>query len=401
MLKDNDIIIISLASWGIDIGSNSKDIALEFAKNNRVLYVNRSPDRSSVLKGIAQSPLGKQIFAKKPKQEQKIQLIQPNLWNLTPTTILESINYLPPGKFYNYLNYRNHKKFSQEIRSALQSLGFEDVILINDNDFLRGYYLKELLQHNRYVYYLRDFLTFQPYFKKHGSQLETELMKKSDLVVANSRYLADYARQYQPHAYDIGQGCDLWAFKQPEYDKPFVLSKIAGSIVGYVGALDSNRLDIELISKIASSLTDWQIVLVGPEDQRFQQSGLHQMENVHFIGSIAPSEVPSYMYHFDVCINPQKLNDLTLGNYPRKIDEYLALGKPVVSLRTNTMEMFEEYVYLAQDHESFVSQISLALSQNDPEQVDTRKEFAYSHTWEASVGKLAKALSHDNSKNYA
>ena len=50
----------------------------------------------------------------------------------------------------------------------------------------------------------------------------------------------------------------------------------------------------------------------------------------------------------DVCINPQKVNPITDGNYPLKIDEYLAMGKPVVATRTHTMEdVFASHTHLA------------------------------------------------------
>ena len=58
------------------------------------------------------------------------------------------------------------------------------------------------------------------------------------------------------------------------------------------------------------------------------------MDNVHFLGAKKTDELASYMEHFDVCINPQVVNDLTIGNYPRKIDEYLAMGKAVVATDT-------------------------------------------------------------------
>jgi hypothetical protein len=37
----------------------------------------------------------------------------------------------------------------------------------------------------------------------------------------------------------------------------------------------------------------------------------------------------------------QLSNNLTIGNYPRKIDEYLAMGKPIVATSTKTMQMFK------------------------------------------------------------
>ncbi len=63
-----------------------------------------------------------------------------------------------------------------------------------------------------------------------------------------------------------------------------------------------------------------------------------------FISSDAkkPEQTAAYIHHFTICINPQLVNPLTIGNYPRKIDEYLASGKPVVATATQAMEMFRE-----------------------------------------------------------
>ena len=229
MLKEKDIVIISLASWSIDIGSNSKDIALELAKKNRVLYVDRALDRITVFKKTFQLPIRKRKGLNITTSKSKIQLIQTNLWNLAPNIVLESINYLPPGKLYDYLNFLNHKRFALEIKSALLQLGFENVIIFNDNDFFRGYYLKKLLQPSYYIYYLRDFLTSKSYFKKHGIRLETSLIKKSDLVVTNSQYLADYASQHNPNTFNIGQGVNLLAFNKPFFT---ICATVSASVPG-------------------------------------------------------------------------------------------------------------------------------------------------------------------------
>ena len=36
MIKGQDIIVMGIQAWDIEIGSNCKNIALEMAKNNRV-----------------------------------------------------------------------------------------------------------------------------------------------------------------------------------------------------------------------------------------------------------------------------------------------------------------------------------------------------------------------------
>ena len=101
-------------------------------------------------------------------------------------------------------------------------------------------------------------------------------------------------------------------------------------------------------------------------------------------------QLPHFVRSFDVCINPQLVNLLTIGNYPLKVDEYLAMGKPVVATRTKTMEMFEDYTYLADKPADYPSLIEKALGENNEELQKRRINFAAMHTWENSVGELSK-----------
>jgi glycosyltransferase involved in cell wall biosynthesis len=59
-----------------------------------------------------------------------------------------------------------------------------------------------------------------------------------------------------------------------------------------------------------------------------------------FLGAQDVNRLPEYI-KADVCINPQLLNETTKGNYPRKIDEYLAMGKPVVATKTIAMDILK------------------------------------------------------------
>jgi glycosyltransferase involved in cell wall biosynthesis len=135
------------------------------------------------------------------------------------------------------------------------------------------------------------------------------------------------------------------------------------------------------------------VVLVGPEDNEFMASSLHQMSNVYFLGSKDPSTLPAYINAFDVCINPQIVNQVTIGNYPRKIDEYLAVGKPVVATKTEAMSIFKDHCYLAETKDDYVQMIGEGLQNNSPELKAERRNFASAHTWENSVFEIDKAIS--------
>ncbi|MDN5211672.1 glycosyltransferase [Fulvivirgaceae bacterium BMA12] len=391
-MKGKNIVIVGQQPWDIDIGSNAKNIAMEFARDNKVLYVNAPLDRITILKKRHDPKVKKRIEILRGKK-QHLEKIDDNLWNLYPRMVAESANWIRIHWIFKAFNWWNNKKFAKEIKLAMREIGFDKFILFNDSLMFRGFYLKELLHPEKYIYYTRDYLIIQPYFKRHGEKLEGQLMSKSDLVVANSTYLKDYAGKFNRDSFYVGQGCEVSGFDDTKITNvPADIARIKRPVIGYVGYLTAMRLDLQLIAYMASARPDWSIALVGPEDEAFQKSQLHALPNVHFLGAKETTGLPDYVQQFDVCINPQIVNMLTIGNYPRKIDEYLAMGKPVVASKTKAMEVFAEYVYLSDTHDEFVEMIERALAENTNDKYEARKKFANSHTWENSVDEIYKAI---------
>jgi len=154
----------------------------------------------------------------------------------------------------------------------------------------------------------------------------------------------------------------------------------------------SLRLDIKALEHITICRPHWSIVLVGPEDETFIASSLHQFKNVYFLGNKTSNELPSYLNQFDVAINPQVLSPVTIGNYPRKIDEYLAMGKPTVATKTEAMSVFADYTYLAENEEEFITFIEKALQEDNNQIRQKRKEFASEHTWENNALEIFRAI---------
>ncbi|MEZ7498476.1 glycosyltransferase [Flavobacterium sp. Arc3] len=392
MIKRKNIVIVGMQSWDVSIGSNCKNIATELAKNNKVIYVNVPLDRKKFLKWTFTDPNDLTRLSVLKGQSSGLIKLGDAFWSFYPKIVFESVNWLKNKKIFDFFNKLNTKRLASEIQRITEQLGFEEYILFNDSSMFRGVYLKELLSPELYIYYIRDNLITQDYFKKHGTRLEKETIKSADLVVSNSPYLRDYAKPFNSNSYYVGQGCDLELFKPNEVAEPTDLAKIKGVKIGYIGFLTEMRLNINLLVEIAKTKTDWQIILVGPEDDAFKNSELHQISNVHFLGSKSGDELPAYIKYFDVCMNPQVVNDLTIGNYPRKIDEYLAMGKPTVATQTPTMEIFKDYVYLGQTALDYINLIEKALKENSPEKQQQRINFAKGHTWENNVQEIYKAI---------
>lgn len=391
-MKNRDIIVVGQQAWDTEIGSNCKNIALEFAKDNRVLYINFPLDRISKFRGRQDPKIKKRLSVINGKENGLVQ-IDANLYNLYPNCLIESINWISSTTIFKLLNKINNKRLVKAISPILKQLEFKDFILFNDSDMFRSFYLIELLKPKLSIYYSRDNMIATDYYKRHGKLLEAELIAKSNLCVANSEYLKKYCQQFNANSFYVGQGCDFAIFDQPIIAEVSAeLQELKFPIIGYVGVLTVARLDIDLIYYIALNKPEWNIVLVGPEDVAFKDSKLHDLKNIHFLGAQPPEDLPKYINFFDICFNPQILNALTVGNYPRKIDEYLALGKPTIATRTETMDVFKEHVYLANTKEQYVEGIESLIKHNTKELEEARKKFALSHTWKNSVNAIYNAV---------
>ena len=391
-LKGRDIVIVGLQPWYFEIGSNCKNIAQEFSLFNRVLYVNTPINRKTFYTKEKTAGVQQHIEIIKGNGE-SLRKVKDNIWELNPVTVIESINWLPSTSAFKAVNRVNNKRFARDIQQAIEKLGFRDFILFNDNDFFNGYDLKSLLEPSVYLYYCRDYLRGFDYWKKHGDVLEPELIKKADAAITNSLYLKDYCAEFNANSFYVGQGCNLKLFDaDKKYVLPTEMTIISNPVVGYVGALTSQRLDISIIELIARSNPNWSVVLVGPEDEEFSESSLHQMANVHFTGRKPLEQLPSFINSFDVCINPQLINPVTIGNYPLKVDEYLAMGKPVVATATKTMELFRDHTYLAAQPADYPALIQQALNEDNELIRRKRIAFAHEHTWENCLEEMSKVV---------
>ena len=388
-----NFVFVSLQRINTDRDSTSTSLAKELAKKHKVLYVNSPLDRRTVLSADTDEYTKAHIASIKSKKDPLTQMHE-NLWVLNPNHIIESINWIPSTTIFSAVNWINNNRFAKDIKDALKRLEFDQFILINDKDIFRSFYLKEILKPRYYLYLDRDHTLGIDYWKKHGESLEPKLMRKADAVVCNSYDFTKKAKQNNSNSFYIGNGFDLEQYSSDEKrDIPDDLKDIPEPRIGYVGALLTLRLNLDMMIEMAKVKPHWSFVMVGPEDEDFKKSELHDLPNVYFLGKKHTQDVPAYIEHFNVCLNPQILNEITMGNFPLKVVEYLALGKPVVATATNTMnEIFSNHTFLAEDTDSYIKQIEKALVEDRPALQEERKEFAKSFSWEKVAGILLSCI---------
>lgn len=320
-MENRDFIVFGLQAWDYAIASTCRYTAIEISKKNRVLYVNPPLTRNLMMKEKHQPEVIKRIRINKGEDPDLIQF-SPTLYVLYPRMVSESINWIPVHRLFRFLNWLNDRKFASKIREATDRLGFKNFIILDDNSMLVGFHLKELLKPDLFIYLLRDAVTLVAYRKRHGTIMEPQIIAKSDLTVVNSESFHNFAKQFNSNSFLIGQGCDVSLYSDDLglLQIPNDIKDIPYPIIGYTGALTTIRLDMGILLHMARMKPAWNIVLVGPEDKAFQESELHGLPNVHFLGNKKPEQLPGYVKAFHVAINPQVVNPITDVNYPLKVD---------------------------------------------------------------------------------
>ena len=90
-----------------------------------------------------------------------------------------------------------------------------------------------------------------------------------------------------------------------------------------------------MVVNIAKKFKNFEIIIVGPIVTNIEK--LKKEKNIKFVSQVEHKYLQNYMINFDIGIIPYKINNFTDSVYPCKLNEYLALGLPVVA--TNLKEL--------------------------------------------------------------
>jgi uncharacterized SAM-binding protein YcdF (DUF218 family) len=97
------------------------------------------------------------------------------------------------------------------------------------------------------------------------------------------------------------------------------------------------------------------------------------------------ADVPRYIKGFDVGLVPYRVSDYTASVYPVKLNEYLAMGIPVVATDLAEIRRFNEeqgeVIAIATDAEDFAAAIERALRAPQDGEVDRRVDVARRNSW--------------------
>ena len=231
---------------------------------------------------------------------------------------------------------------------------------------------------------------------KQLMQREHALFKIADIVFAGGPSLYR-AKSKEHHAvYCFPSSVDVSHFsraRDPEIDHVEQRS-VCGPKLGFYGVIDE-RLDLQIISRLAAAHRRWQIMMVGPI-VKIDPTNLPRASNMHYFGQRSYDELPQFLAGWDVCLLPFALNQATQFISPTKTLEYMAAHKPIVSTPiTDVVQSCGHVLRVAAGADSFIRACEESLAESALERqrrVAAMDETVSSTSWDATASAMRELI---------
>ena len=399
MLTGRDIVLISSIDWN-DVWQVPQEIAQRLARaGNRVLFVENTGVRSPALGDLRRVKLRLRRWLGTRRTG--------GLRRPSEGVYLSSPLVLPPfGPAWR--RRINRHLLLPRIARAAGAAGMRDPVLWT---FLPTDSAHEIIRRlrtgrSKVVYYCAaDFTRLTPYAESL-ERSEREILELSDVVFATCAELERRCKTWNGNVHICPHGVDLTAFpagQAPEGtagvpqavdDYLRMLRSLPRPVIGFVGGLH-RFVDFALLDEMARARPGWTWVFVGPSDS--SALALARLANVRLFGQQPHADMVHYIRTFDVGIVPYLKNVHTRTVLPVKINEYLAVGKPVVSTDLEPVSEFNRThgVLATSDNRPapFLRAIEAALSgANDPDAAARRRAVASLYDWPVCVERMCALI---------
>jgi glycosyltransferase involved in cell wall biosynthesis len=186
---------------------------------------------------------------------------------------------------------------------------------------------------------------------------ERLLLANADVVFTGGHKLYEAKRRYHGNVHFFGCGVDVAHFAKARMQETALapdLVELPQPVYGYFGVIDE-RIDYDLIAKLAAESPNASVVMVGPV-VKVDPATLPHAPNIHWLGKREYEQLPSYVKGFTVCLMPFALNEATEYINPTKTLEYMAARKPIVSTAVpDVVHNFTPVVRIARSEAQFVA----------------------------------------------
>jgi glycosyltransferase involved in cell wall biosynthesis len=221
---------------------------------------------------------------------------------------------------------------------------------------------------------------------------ERSLLQAADTVFVTASELLKKPCLQSARPVLLPNGVDYELFaqaSQPGRIHPLIVN-LKKPIIGYVG-LTSYWMDFNLLAKLGRQWPG-QVVMIGPIQPQVQ-SQAKKVPGVVWAGFVPQPELVPYLRGMDVLIMPHKGNELRKSSNPLKICEYLATGKPFVTIDLPALDPARYLAHIARSHEQFLELVGQALRHDSAVAKAERQAFAMRYSWDRLFEDLMANLS--------
>lgn len=385
MLKNENIICISSIDWDF-IWQGHQEIMSTLARNgNRVLFIENTGIRTPGIKDISRI---KKRIRNWFRGIKGIRKERDNLYVFSPLVL--------PFPYSRIAKRINRRLVLPILEKWMKAMDFSDPIVWTFLPTPLSSDIVDNLIKKLVIYYCIDNFSVSSVSAKKIKNSEIKLLKKVDMVFVTSKGLYNYCSQYNNRIYNFPFAVNFKEFESVRLDNNSIVEElrdIQGPIIGYVGGVH-RWIDQELIRNLVQRCPDYSFVFVGP--LQTDTSLLSNFENIYLLGNRDHERLPLFIKKFDVCIIPYCLTDYTKNVYPTKLNEYLAMGKAVVSTSLPEVVAFnKEYqgiLYISENEEDFSEHIKKAISQDSADLIARRVEVARENGWENRIEKMSHLI---------
>lgn len=292
-------------------------------------------------------------------------------------------------------------RFSDEVNSRIADL--LEPLLIDDDDLITWYYtpmaigaFPKSIAPALTVFDAMDDLASFRFAPPEMREQQSRMLEMADIVFTGGPTLYRQHQHRHPRVFSFPSGVDRAHFASPGQSSAVsrALTQMRRPVIGFYGVLDE-RMDTDLVTKIADLRPDWNFVLVGPL-AKIGPEDLPCRANIRHFGLEAYEALPAILAKFDVAMMPFALNEATRAISPTKTLEFLAGGKPVVSTPVpDVVELYSAATSFAATPEKFVAAIEdiLAWSPEDRTAWQHRTDaLLAAHDWHQIVEEMAGAM---------
>ncbi len=381
LIEGRDFLILSTQDWDA-LPTRKHRFARWWAESgNRVLYVEQQMHWAGWLVDLRRQFARPWRWLKGPRQ------VAPNLWVYTLPVVL------PFFQMSCLINTINNLLLRPVVRMQLRRLGFRAPVLWTYTPHSADF-VGRMGECAAVYECVDDFTAARGLVNSRVIKaMEQRLIAVCDLLIVTAAALRDSRQAGARRVALIPNGVEADHFARAADPATPVAEALAGlrhPIVGYLGSLNY-WIDTALLGRIAREHPDWTIVHVGPRDLLANTAPLEGLPNFVTTGRVPYEEVPRYVKAFDVCVNPYVLDGVAEHCSPLKLYEYLATGKPVVSVDMPEARQFGDIIAVASSADQFIAMVEQALTDGNALSARRMAE-AQRHTWRGRFMQVIAAL---------